>query len=733
MSPKEKVTLTLPSEIMDAVREEAAPRGYSKSIVETVTYYIQERRRSVLRERLIAGYQSSAERDQALVEEWRPLEEEVWQEYVEPQPIVAAIVVGLGWGLVFGLVDGLFALLEGDPTLVLGRRLLTLLYIIVFNALVFGLTLALAGSIVWVVLRLTRRRISRPALLGLYVGLCAVLSVTGYVLHRYQDASWFTIVTLALSAGVITGWLVHAALAFLPYLSQAGRRLGNIVLSLFAASLVVLLTAILVHQFIRDLPMFNPRITDQTPTPERPNIVLISIDALRADRLGVYGNDPAVSPRINELAQQGIVFQQAIAQGSSTVPSVTSFLTSLHPTEAGIITGRKWALDEMRVTLAEALQVAGYRTQAYVTNGHLVPAKGYAQGFDGYVAPEPGRPYGLDRLRAETVVAGLACRSGLFVCPLFDGGYQLLFNRLLVMENEGDRVNDLARRFIRLHHDEQFFLWLHYMEPHAAYRPREAFGGLPSSVNAQREEFLRVWQPSNKTFPTVLRQDDVTALLTLYDGEILDVDGLVGGIWDEIEARGLDDRTLLVITADHGDEFGEHAEYGHGHTVYQELNWVPLIVVGPQVAEPGRTVETPVPLLDIMPTLLDAAGAPLPESIRGTSLLPVLQGDEPPERAIYSESPARRTSYDDKALHLDDYKLVYNVKLDLVELYDLRADPDEQHDLAATEPARTAAMRDEVRAWTAAALETWASLPLAGTGTEGLDEAMEKALQQIGY
>jgi arylsulfatase A-like enzyme len=301
------------------------------------------------------------------------------------------------------------------------------------------------------------------------------------------------------------------------------------------------------------------------------------------------------------------------------------------------------------------------------------------------------------------------------------------------MENEGQRLNSLARRFIRLHGEEQFFLWLHYMEPHSLYTPREPFGALPPTVGVEREDFLRSWQPANKTWPLVMRDDDRAATLALYDGEVLDADELVGEVWDEVKARGLADRTLLVVTADHGDEFGEHGDYGHGHTVYQDVTWVPLIFAGPQVASPGRVVETPVAMLDLMPTLLDAAGAPLPDPIRGESLLPVLRGGDPAKRPVYSECPARRTRYDDKALRLGDYKLVYNVKLDQIELYNLRTDPGEQVDLSAEEPERAAAMRVELRTWMAQAIETWASLPQAGSQGGETDEAMEKALQRIGY
>jgi arylsulfatase A-like enzyme len=144
-------------------------------------------------------------------------------------------------------------------------------------------------------------------------------------------------------------------------------------------------------------------------------------------------------------------------------------------------------------------------------------------------------------------------------------------------------------------------------------------------------------------------------------------------------------------------------------------------------------VDEPVPLLDIMPTLLDVAGAPQPEGLQGQSLLPVLQGGEPPRRAIYVESPARRSTYDDRALRLGDYKLVYNLKLDRAELYNLATDPGEQLDLATVQAERVAAMRADLRAWTTQVLESWAALPQAGGQSGELDEAMEEALRQIGY
>jgi arylsulfatase A-like enzyme len=222
-------------------------------------------------------------------------------------------------------------------------------------------------------------------------------------------------------------------------------------------------------------------------------------------------------------------------------------------------------------------------------------------------------------------------------------------------------------------------------------------------------------------------------LWTLYDGEVQDADRLVGEVWDQIVAQGLADRTLLVITADHGDEFGDHGGYGHGLTVYQELVNVPLIFVGPQVAQPGRSVELPVPMLDLLPTLVDVAGAPMPDLVHGESLVPVLAGGEPAERTFYTQNRANRTLNEQDALFQGYTKLIYTPLLDRTELYDLSADPGEQHDLAAAEPERASTLRKELRTWQKAILKAWQEIPKSGVAAEEVDEATKDALKKIGY
>jgi arylsulfatase A-like enzyme len=151
------------------------------------------------------------------------------------------------------------------------------------------------------------------------------------------------------------------------------------------------------------------------------------------------------------------------------------------------------------------------------------------------------------------------------------------------------------------------------------------------------------------------------------------------------------------------------------------------------VTDPGRSVDMPVPMLDLLPTLVDAAGAPMPELVHGESLLPVLAGGEPVEREFYSQNRVNRTNYQQDALFQGYTKLIYTPLRDRTELYDFHTDPGEQHDLAATDPERAAVMRRQLRAWEVSVVETWASLPKSGLASEEVDQATQDALRKIGY
>jgi arylsulfatase A-like enzyme len=462
--------------------------------------------------------------------------------------------------------------------------------------------------------------------------------------------------------------------------------------------------------------------------------VLITAGGLRPDHLAVYGyDDPAISPNIDALAWRGLRFEQAFAPASWSEPSLASLMTSLYPSELGIDC---WAaisctphLDAQRLTLAEALREAGYRTQAYVTSPWLSEELGFAQGFDGFegVRAKDGvrveEPFDLWPMRRRTLGRLLGCESDSAVCGFLSKAHARLFEPPIPAGWGGDQVNARVTRFLDLHGDVRFFLWVHYTEALPAYDLEPPFRPLPKGPRASSERRLKslgYWELGDSFTPREkLLPRDVEGLTALYDAEVHRVDRLVGGLAGLLEAHGLTERTLVVFTADHGQEFMEHGGYTYGHTLYDEVLRVPLIVAGPGVASAGRSVETAVGLLDVVPTLLDAAGgAPLPEA-EGRSLLPALVGGRVEERPLYAES-LYRVPRDLKAVRSDGYSLICDGG-GACELYDLQADPKEQRDLAVELPEVGAQLQADLREWLAHTERVARRLPRAVPRTEFTD------------
>lgn len=332
------------------------------------------------------------------------------------------------------------------------------------------------------------------------------------------------------------------------------------------------------------------------------NVILISVDTLRADRLGCYGYARPTSPRIDALAAQGVRFHQAISQAPWTTPSHTSLLTSRYPSSHRVT--QSWSgfdrflsegrgyriLAEEATTLAEVLQERGYRTLA-LTGGATVGADvGFAQGFDVYR----------------------------------DDGYGLL-----------KKVRPALGRWLAESRDVPFFIFLHTFEVHAPYLHTEMTAGV--LTDAQREAIHEIARSPGDAdvdgFAKQLRQlglfrREVTS--ALYDGGIRFTDAFLGLLLEDLRGLGLEERTLVVLTSDHGEEFSEHDPGrfydAHCPTVFEEMIRVPLILRLPGRLPAGRVVETPVELVDVAPTILDLLGAPAPAAMEGKSLVALAAG-----------------------------------------------------------------------------------------------------------
>jgi arylsulfatase A-like enzyme len=424
-----------------------------------------------------------------------------------------------------------------------------------------------------------------------------------------------------------------------------------------------------------------------------PNIVLISIDSLRADHLGCYGYGRETSPAIDALAREGVLFENAVAQAPWTLPSHASLLTSLYA-RTHQATDAKLRLPAEPATLAGELREAGYSTRAVVGGTFMQARFGLDRGFDVYDDTQAR----VSHQRSHAAVTSPTTHE-----------------RALELLNGAP---------------EPFFLFVHYWDVHYDYLPPPPYDtkfdpDYAGSVSAQ--SFMK-----NEAIHAGMDPRDLAHIVALYDGEIAWVDHHIDLLLDALSRRGLDERTIVVLTADHGDEFFEHGEKGHMHSLYQELLHVPLLVRLPGLVA-GRRVTERVELIDVMPTLLEAAGRPVPDGLHGRSLLPLVQGGTRLARPAFAETTKAR-----KSKHAEEEKLeawcVYDGAHKLItftedrhppELYDLDADPAEQANLV----GRLAA--DPLREQ----LHTWRERVTSGAAVEneGVDEDTMRTLRSLGY
>jgi len=450
------------------------------------------------------------------------------------------------------------------------------------------------------------------------------------------------------------------------------------------------------------------------------NVILISVDTLRGDRLEPGHQQRVATPNIDRLAGKGVVFTEAEAPAPWTLPSVTSMLTSLHPSAHGTY-GQGSRLSPQMVTLAEAISREGMTTKAVLANGWLNFPFNLHQGFVNYqfTYSKKARPQWWPGLIALRLLHLLGPGSDPFAPK--------------TNQSVAENLVDLSIDFLQRNTRGNFFLWIHLVDPHDPYVAR---GKYRREAPAPRGHGSFPRYDSGTTVDLrkgrMINNREKQRLENLYDLEVRYTDDEVGRLMEQLDQLGLDDRTLVIITSDHGEEFWEHGNVNHGHSLYRELLHIPLIVrppAGYPVAE-GRQA-TVVRLIDVAPTILDFLGIEQPRFWEGQSLLPLVRGEEEGDRPAFGGSLVYYQER--KSIREGRHKYILTPRTGEEELYDLEADPLETVNLASREPDLVARLRATLERHLEEQQELAERFPSLVTAEDEVDDRHIEELKALGY
>jgi arylsulfatase A-like enzyme len=403
------------------------------------------------------------------------------------------------------------------------------------------------------------------------------------------------------------------------------------------------------------------------------NIVFVSFDALQAAHVGCLGYPRNVTPTIDAVAREGVSFSNAISVASWTVPASMTWFTGVYPSEHRMVNKFAIYTDLMQkmatlkdlapdlITLADILKQNGYLTGGFTGNAGVSGGFGYEQGFDVY-SHEKGVFGGMDRSIPKAL----------------------------------DWLNENRHR--------KFFLFLHGYDIHGQNTPSGGFDyrfvekGYDKKYTGSEQEQEALREEGLEKGMLTLREEDVRFWRAIYDEKIHRTDARFQRFLDAYARLGLMDRTLFILTADHGTEFYEHRRFDHGFTLYNEQIHVPLILKLPGQTV-GKIVSDRVSSIDLMPTILDLLDVELSEKakkqMRGTSLVPAMQGERV-NRDVFSETDYREYTYKRSIITPDGWKFIYTLESKKRELYNLRDDPTETKNLVEAETKRADQLEEKL-------------------------------------
>jgi arylsulfatase A-like enzyme len=446
-----------------------------------------------------------------------------------------------------------------------------------------------------------------------------------------------------------------------------------------------------------------PFTASQAGIAAKPPVILIMIDALRADHLSCNGSTYPRTPNIDALARDGVLFPTTYAQSNNTKPSTASLLTSRYPTEHQAL-HKTSILPDNVTTIAEVFGKAGYYCSGLVTNVNLAPVYNFQQGFHEYTYLPPNFLFGANEAASRLVIYGvlrmvwMRLNKNIWVSHFY---------------RSGETVTGYFENFLNRNKDRKFFLFLHFMDPHDPY--------FEHPYNGKGYARVMLENPAARFSDPFKRN---------YAQEVEYTDQWIGRVVADLKTAGLYESSLIALTADHGEEFQDHGGWWHGTTLQEEQIRVPLLIKFPGGKAAGQSDTSMARSIDITPTLITEAGLAVPLPMRGNCLFDSV-GHIVPLDAVYSEADFEGNVA--QMLRVGSWKYILSNPGNprprpVDQLYDLSVDPQEVHDLAASQP-------DKVREMKVLLLAKYKELlSTKETGTQrSVDRATQERLRALGY
>lgn len=449
---------------------------------------------------------------------------------------------------------------------------------------------------------------------------------------------------------------------------------------------------------------FNPVLRPERS--EGYNVILISIDTLRSDHLGCYGYKKDTSPNIDMLASESALFRNVYSASPWTLPSHVSMLTGLYGAHHQVYHDSD-RMDPREITLAEKMRENFYKTTAFTGGGFVSAVYGFSKGFDSYYEGEGG----------------------------------------VFHQDSAAKVFSVVSQWIDRSLDQDFFLFIHTYQPHSPYACPPPYKFMFLDDDAQWGHIDLIHHlGGNEYLYKELPEEEKRNIMALYDAEIRYTDALlIGPLVDKLKELGLYDRTMLILTSDHGEEFFEHSGWGHGYSVYDEALKVPLIIKFPDSNFQGKTYGHIVSLVDIMPTVLDWLDMDISDAnVDGKSLMPILLEREKGDRKFVADVAGNVLNYhnlekistnqekiklilnkDSSGRHLEFFR-VRPPEVPVVEMYDLRSDSMEKNNIAEKYPDLTR----QLMAWLN---DFYSTAVKKDVKKLVMDEKLKEQLRALGY